>query len=62
MNMRRKQLAIDPEKCTGCRRCMIACAMKHHGRIDPDLSRVNIIGLDSKDLNVPVICMACDTA
>lgn len=62
MNMRREQLAIDPEKCTGCRRCMIACAMKHHGRIDPDLSRVNIIGLDSKDLNVPVICMACDTA
>ncbi len=62
MNMRREQLAIDLEKCTGCRRCMIACAMKHHGRIDPDLSRVNVIGFDSQDLNVPVICMACDTA
>lgn len=62
MNVRREQLSIDPEKCTGCRRCMIACAMKHHGRIDPGLSRVNVIRFDAQDLNVPVICMACDTA
>lgn len=41
---------------------MIACAMKHHGRIDPDLSRVNIIRFDSQNLNIPVICMACNTA
>ena len=41
---------------------MIACAMKHHGRIDPGLSRVNVIRLDPQDLDVPIICMACDTA
>ncbi len=62
MNVRREQLFIDPEKCTGCGRCMIACAMKHHGRIDPGLSRVTVIRFDSQELNVPVICMACDTA
>jgi anaerobic carbon-monoxide dehydrogenase iron sulfur subunit len=62
MNLRREQLEINPEKCTGCRRCMIACAMKHHGRIDPALSRVTVIRLDPQDLDVPVICMACDTA
>jgi anaerobic carbon-monoxide dehydrogenase iron sulfur subunit len=62
MTLQREQLEIHPENCTGCRRCMIACAMKHHGRIDPALSRVNVIRLEVQDLDVPVICMACDTA
>ncbi len=41
---------------------MIACSMKHHGRIDPGLSRVDVIRLTPQELDVPVICMACDIA
>jgi len=41
---------------------MIACAMKHHNRIDPDLSCVEVIRFVPQDLAVPVICMACETA
>ncbi len=41
---------------------MIACAMKHHGRIDPSLSRVTIQRFGDHGLNVPVICLACDEA
>jgi Fe-S-cluster-containing dehydrogenase component len=62
MEARREQLWVDPEKCTGCGRCLIACAMKHHGRIDPQLARIRVLRFQSPALNVPVICMACDRA
>jgi anaerobic carbon-monoxide dehydrogenase iron sulfur subunit len=62
MEIRREQLLIDPKKCTGCARCMMACAMKHHGTVDPHLSRVSVLRFKDPALNVPVICMACDKA
>jgi Fe-S-cluster-containing dehydrogenase component len=62
METRREQLLIDPKKCTGCSQCMMACAMQHYGRIDPQLSRVKVLRIKDVDLNVPVICMACDKA
>ncbi|MFH0725117.1 MAG: 4Fe-4S dicluster domain-containing protein [Pseudomonadota bacterium] len=62
MATRREQLLIDPKKCTGCARCMMACAMQHYGRIDPHLSRVKVLRFKDPELNVPVICMACDKA
>lgn len=62
MKTRREQLQVNPQKCNGCRRCMIACAMKHHGTINPNLSRVNVLRFEDQDLDVPVICMACEKA
>jgi Fe-S-cluster-containing hydrogenase component 2 len=58
MEIRREQLKIDPEKCTACHRCTLACAMKHHGRIDPRLSRIKILEFREQGLNMPVVCMA----
>lgn len=57
---RREQLLIDSKKCTGCGRCTIACAMKHHNMVNPRLSRVKILQFKSRELNVPIICLACD--
>lgn len=62
MEPRREHLRVDPKKCTGCGRCLIACSMKHHGRIDPRLARIKILRFPSPALNVPIICMACDQA
>lgn len=59
---RREQLLIDSKKCTGCARCTIACAMKHYNMINPQLSRVRILRFEAQELNVPIICMACDKA
>lgn len=36
--------------------------MKHHGNIKPQLARIRILRLETQELNVPVICMACDGA
>ena len=62
METRREQLIVDSKKCTGCARCTIACAMKHYNRVDPKLSRIKILRFESQELNVPIICMACDKA
>jgi Fe-S-cluster-containing hydrogenase component 2 len=62
METRREQLKIDPEKCTACHRCTLACAMKHHGSIDPRLSRIKILEFREQGLNMPVVCMACADA
>ncbi len=59
---RREQLQINPEKCTACHRCTIACAMKHHNMVDPRLSRIQIHQFDDQGLNIPAICMACENA
>ncbi|MBU1585747.1 MAG: hypothetical protein KKE44_23745, partial [Proteobacteria bacterium] len=62
METRREQLRIDPKKCTACHRCTIACSMKHHGTVNPHLSRIKILQFKNQELNVPVICMACENA
>lgn len=62
METRREQLRIDPQKCTACHRCTLACAMKHHGMVNPRLSRIKILQFEQQNLNVPVVCMACEDA
>ncbi len=62
MENRREQLLIDPQRCTGCKRCMLACSMKHHNQLNPALSRVKVMRFEDQALNVPVLCMACDDA
>lgn len=62
MKARREQLRIDPKKCTACHRCTIACSMKHHGRVNPNLSRIRILQFQNQTLNIPMICMACENA
>lgn len=36
-------IAVDAEKCTGCRSCEIACSLFHEGLISPTLARVQIV-------------------
>lgn len=62
METKREELRIDPKKCTACHRCTIACSMKHHGMVNPHLSRIKILQFKNQGLNVPVICMACENA
>lgn len=62
MENRREQLLVDAARCTGCKRCMLACSMKHHNVINPSLSRIRIMRYADQALDVPILCMACDDA
>lgn len=47
-------IAVHPENCTGCMRCMLACSYTHTKKFSFSASRIKIIGYRaefSKDCN-----------
>jgi Fe-S-cluster-containing hydrogenase component 2 len=51
-------IARDYSKCSGCRRCEIACSLKHEGEIWPEASRIRIFML-IPGIEVPHLCVQC---
>lgn len=53
---------VNPDLCTGCRTCELACSFTHS--IDGLRSLTRIYPLDSgfKDLWVPITCLQCEEA
>jgi carbon-monoxide dehydrogenase iron sulfur subunit len=49
----------DYVKCSGCRRCEIACSLHHEGRIWPEASRVRVFML-VPGAEVPHLCAQCE--
>jgi Fe-S-cluster-containing hydrogenase component 2 len=55
-----KVFYINPEKCTGCRLCEMACSFNKHGKFNRELSNIRIETEEDKALNVPIKCMQCE--
>jgi len=36
-------LRVDLRKCSGCMNCMLVCSLAHEGRVNPSLSRIQVI-------------------
>lgn len=54
-------LVIDPEKCTGCRACEMACSI-HHGLIArPTPNRIQV-AYARDDYYMPIACLHCEEA
>ncbi len=51
-------IARDYAKCSGCRRCEIACSLVHEGKIWPEASRIRIFML-VPGLEIPHLCVQC---
>jgi carbon-monoxide dehydrogenase iron sulfur subunit len=49
----------DYERCSGCRRCELACSMHHEGLWWPEASRVRVF-MPFPGVEVPHLCAQCD--
>jgi len=52
-------LVVDPSKCTACRACELACSFTHEGVFAPWLSRIRVVRLVDRGVNVPIVCVQC---
>ena len=60
--MDKKILAVDPEKCTGCRNCELICSVRHFGVSNPALSRIQVVKWEHIGVYVPMSCQQCEDA
>ncbi len=57
-----KSLHIDPDKCTGCLQCEMACSMEQEGAYNPSRSRIKVFSFHEEGRFVPYTCTQCDEA
>lgn len=57
-----KIITVNPEKCTNCRMCELACSLAKTGAFSPTRSRirVNVFAEDFK--HIPITCFQCADA
>jgi len=58
-SQKRIWIARDYQKCSGCRKCEIACSLFHEKRIWPEASRVRVFML-VPGAEVPHLCVQCE--
>jgi len=57
-----KSLLIDPEKCTSCLQCEMACSLEHEGVFNPAKSRIKIFEFEHGARAIPYTCTQCAEA
>lgn len=57
-----KSLNIDPEKCTGCLQCEMACSLVNEGLFNTSKSRIKVFNFHAEGRFVPYTCTQCDEA
>jgi len=57
-----RKLIFNPEKCTGCRACELACSFFCEGVFSPNKSRIRVLKVDDKGVDIPIGCDHCDKA
>ncbi len=57
--MERKIVLVNPDRCTGCRVCELACSFQHEGIFQPTLSRIRVVKIEERGVNNPISCLDC---
>ncbi len=57
-----RSLHIEPEKCTGCLQCEMACSYEHEGAFNPARSRIKVFVFHDEARFVPYTCTQCAEA
>ncbi|HUU82342.1 MAG TPA: 4Fe-4S dicluster domain-containing protein [Phycisphaerae bacterium] len=55
-------LVIDPEKCTSCRLCELACSARNAGAYRPARSRIRVLIRADEAFYFPRVCIQCEEA
>ena len=53
-------IAVNPEKCTNCKACEIACSIWHEGKATLHNSRIKVQGWKDVGAYFPVVCQNCE--
>ncbi len=56
-----KELLINMKKCTGCRRCELACSFRHNEVFKPSSSSIRIKLGTKEGIAIPLVCLQCET-
>jgi uncharacterized repeat protein (TIGR04076 family) len=59
---KRLRLVTEPDICSGCRACEVACSAAHDGVYSPDLSRIRITSDERDCTDIPNVCHQCGSA
>ena len=57
-----KSLSINPDKCTGCVQCELACSYDNEGIFNPSKSRIKVFRFHDEGRFVPYTCTQCSDA
>ena len=57
-----RSLQIEPEKCTGCLQCEMACSYHAEGVFNPSKSRIKVFTFHEEGRFVPYTCTQCTEA
>ena len=54
-----RMLTINPERCTNCRLCELACSFRKTGEFNPTRSRIRVHAFPEECTFVPLACFQC---
>jgi Fe-S-cluster-containing hydrogenase component 2 len=57
-----KILMINPDKCSSCKTCELACSFYHEQEFNPAKSRIHALTWERFGVGIPIMCMHCDEA
>ena len=57
-----RALKLEPEKCTGCLQCEMACSYENEGVFNPALSRIKVFMFHEEGRFSPYTCTQCEEA
>jgi len=57
-----RALKLEPEKCTGCRQCEMACSYENENMFNPAKSRIKVFEFHDQGRFAPYTCTQCADA
>jgi len=57
-----KVLVSNTDRCTGCRLCESICSLVHTETCNPERSRMRILRMEQKGVDIPMFCLQCEDA